>query len=118
MENDRRRYPRISCNGNATIDLGAALPSKASIVDLSAEGCLLKFDKPQNIRANAEMLMTFEVENIPFGVIAKAKSIRSATSVGVHFPEMTQAGRSELQGLIGLMSQFAPQPAATLMRSA
>jgi c-di-GMP-binding flagellar brake protein YcgR len=118
MEHDRRRYPRISCNYKAALDLGAAEPCKARIVDLSAEGCLLMFDNPQSIRRGSEMLMAFEVENIPFGVLAQAKSIRSGTSVGVYFPEMTERGRADLLGLIGLMTQFAGKPAASLSLTA
>jgi hypothetical protein len=110
MENDRRRCPRVSCNYAAALDLGVSQPTTARIVDLSAEGCLLMFDNPQSIRRGAEMLMSFEVENIPFGVLAQAKSIRSDTSVGVYFPEMTEGGSANLKSLVGLVAQFTPQP--------
>jgi hypothetical protein len=109
MENDRRHYPRISCNGIAAIDLGNDRHCPAHLIDLSAEGCHLVFDTPQRIERDTEMLMTFEVENFPFGVRAQAKSIRSDTSVGMYFPDLTEQGRADLQGLIGLMAQFSPQ---------
>jgi PilZ domain len=112
MENDRRSYPRVRCNCPAALDLGADQPTHARIVDLSAEGCHLLFDSPQDIRRGTEMLMTFEVENIPFGVRAQAKSIRSDTSVGIYFPEMIESNRADLQALVSLMAQFTPQPGA------
>jgi len=112
MENDRRRYPRINCNGIAAIDLGNDRHCPAHLLDLSAEGCHLVFDTPQSIERDTEMLMTFEVENFPFGVRAQAKSIRSDTSVGMYFPDLTEQGRADLEGLVGLMTQFARPPAA------
>jgi hypothetical protein len=112
MENDRRQHPRVNCNGIAGIQITQDELAPAHIVDLSAEGCHLLFDSPQQIARGTEMLMTFEVNNIPFGVRAQAKSIRSDTSIGFYFPEVTEAGRSDLQGLVSLMSQFTPQPAA------
>ena len=109
MENERRRHPRFSYKGNAVLDLRNANPCRAQMVDLSAEGCQLQFESPQSIEHDAQMLMMFEIDNIPFAVRAQAKSIRSATNVGMYFPEMTENGRADLQGAIDLMKQFAPQ---------
>jgi hypothetical protein len=115
MEIDRRRYPRISCDGVATLDLGGDAPCLAHLLDLSVEGCHLLFDSPQSIQRDEEVLMTFEVGNVPFDVRARAKSIRSDTSVGVYFTELTENGRADLESLLGMMAEGERLPGANRM---
>jgi len=111
MENDRRHYPRVACHGIAVLELGSEVPSRARVMDLSAEGCHLIFDDPQEIQQDTEIEMAFELDNIFFAVRAQAKSIRSNQSVGMYFPDMSETGRADLQGLVGLIAQFTHQPA-------
>jgi hypothetical protein len=111
MENDRRRYPRVACEGIAVLELGSEVPSTARIMNLSAEGCHLIFDDPQQIEQGTEIEMAFELDNMFFAVRAEAKSVRSNQSVGMYFPDMSETGRANLQGLVGLMTQFTHQPA-------
>ena len=112
MENDRRRYSRVACEGIAVLELGNEVPLTARIMDLSAEGCHLIFDDPQEIAQDTEVEMAFELDNMFFAVRAQAKSIRSNQSVGMYFPDMSETGRANLQGLVSLMTQFTTQPAS------
>ena len=113
MENDRRRYPRIACEGTAVLQLRSETPSRARIMDLSAEGAHLIFDDPQQIQPGNEIELAFEIDNMFFAVRAEARSVRSNQSVGVYFPNMTENGRTDLQGLVGLLTQFTHRPAWT-----
>jgi PilZ domain len=109
MENDRRISPRFACNGLAKIRISNEPPIPVHVLDLSAEGCHLLLEAPCSIGRDSEVVMTFEVDGVPFNTILTAKSIRSETSFGFRFPKMTEEVLIQLQSLVGLSGQLTPR---------
>jgi hypothetical protein len=109
MENDRRSSPRFICNGLAEIHIGNEAPIPVHVLDLSVEGCHLLLEAPCAIGRDSEIVMTFEVDGVPFHTILTAKSIRSETSFGFRFPKMTEDVLIQLQSLVGLSGQLTPR---------
>ena len=98
---EQRRYPRIACNCAANIILipGQALAS-ASIVNLSAGGCLVIMQDLVNLRQGMAVGVAFEVNRVPLLVRGLIKVIRSETRIGIQFSDLNESDRRQLEVLV------------------
>lgn len=98
---EKRRQTRIFCTGTAGIQMRrgeAYYPAK--IVNLSAGGCLMVLEKPQLLSQDTIVELTFQINNLPFGVRGQAKGIRSDTRIGFQFPLLTDKVQRQLEDLV------------------
>lgn len=101
MDKERRQFPRMECSGTASVQLDPSEPlCAARILDVSAGGCLVKFQRPQSIELDTRVELLFCVNNLPFRVRGIAKSIRSSTVVGFQFPQLRERIRYQLEDLV------------------
>jgi hypothetical protein len=98
---EKRRYPRIKCTGPAAVRLAAEEEScPATIVNLSARGCLVHFRKPQRLSRDMLVELTFEINHLPFRVRGQVKAIRTDTTIGFQFPLLSDRVRNQLEDLM------------------
>jgi hypothetical protein len=101
MNEDKRRGPRPSCNGTAMVQESMeTASSKARLIDLSVEGCLLSFLVPHTMLLDSYAELTFQVNQLPFRVRGQVKSIRSEDTVSFHFPTLSLRVRGQLEDLV------------------
>jgi|GEM_PF-2035129 len=101
METERRHFPRINCTGRAQLQAWIdEEPCSGRILDLSAEGCLIALEFPQQIDLDTIVELTFEVDRSPFRVLGRVRSVRSDTALGLHFPALPPRARRRLGDLI------------------
>lgn len=94
---EKRRYPRIACSGSAGVQMVAGEPVvPARIVDLSAGGCLMAFDKPQKLTEDMAVELSFHVNHLPFRMRGQTASIRSGNKIGFRFPQLSGRTRRQL----------------------
>lgn len=97
----RRRHPRRECSGDAeVVVVVGALPIHAKVVDLSVEGCRIVLDKGQSLAEDTRVELTFRVNQLPFRVWGVTKAVRKDTSIGLHFPALTNRVRVQLEDLV------------------
>ena len=98
---EKRRYPRIECTGTAGVKMKTgdeAYP--ATIVNLSAGGCLLVLHKPQRLSRDTAVELSFQVNDRPFKVRGQVKAIRSEAKVGFQFLQLNGKVQRQLEDLI------------------
>lgn len=98
---EKRRFPRIACSGSAGIQIAAGesvVPAR--IVNLSAGGCLIAFDKPQPLTQDMAVELSFHINHLPFRVRGQATSIRSGNKVGFRFLQLSDRTRRQLGDVI------------------
>jgi hypothetical protein len=111
---EKRRYPRIKCTGPAAVQIAAGEEScPATIVNLSARGCLLHLRRPQRLWRDMLVELTFEINHLPFRVRGQVKAIRTDTTIGFQFPLLSERVRNQLEDLMKeLMATIMKQQAA------
>jgi hypothetical protein len=108
---ERRRSPRLNCSGEAQMRIPPHVTtSKGEILDLSLEGCRIEFYAPQKIERNQRVELLFNVNNLPFHVVAVVRSKRSMKQFGFEFPQMIERIRVQLHALIEELSGQKPKP--------
>jgi c-di-GMP-binding flagellar brake protein YcgR len=98
---EQRRYPRIACNCTAGIRMAAGeafVP--ASVVNLSAGGCLMILEDPQRLPRGRTVELAFQINRLPFRVHGQVKTIRSETRVGFQFSHMDEHLQRRLEGQV------------------
>ena len=101
MPYERRRSIRRDCNGSSSLKVvGAPVEAEARILNLSAEGCLLAFQKPLELPQGAMVEIAFNVNQLPFRVRAEVRSARADTLVGFQFPALSRRVRAQLEDLL------------------
>src|ERR1035437_960638 len=101
LDTEKRRYPRFECTGTGGVRIASSEPpSCAKIVDLSIDGCLMVLQQPPAIPQDSLVELTFIVNWLPFRVRAIAKVIRSATTIGVQFHQVSKRTQLYLEDLI------------------
>ena len=111
---EKRHYPRIKCTGPAAVQIAAGEKScPATIVNLSARGCLLHLRRPQRLWRDMLVELTFEINHLPFRVRGQVKAIRTDTTIGFQFPLLSERVRNQLEDLMKeLMATIMKQQAA------
>jgi hypothetical protein len=97
---EKRRYPRIKCTGPAAVQIAAGESCPATIVNLSATGCLVHFRKPQRLSRDTLVELTFDINHLPFRVRGQVKAIRTDTTIGFQFPLLSERVRTQLEDLM------------------
>ncbi|MGA2832720.1 MAG: PilZ domain-containing protein [Terracidiphilus sp.] len=119
MSEQRRRNPRIECDGSVGVQLDASgIPCLARVANLSAEGCLIVFKEPQRLSQDMIVELAFKVDNLKFRVWGQVRAIRSDRQVGFQFPLLSDRVRGRIEDLIAQLiedflikgsSQYAPE---------
>ena len=108
---ERRRSPRFDCSGEAQMRIPPHVTtSKGDILDLSLQGCRIAFYAPQKIERNQRVELLFNVNNLPFHVVAVVRSKRNLKQFGFEFPQMIERIRVQLHALIEELSGQKPKP--------
>lgn len=111
---ERRRSPRYSCSGEAQMRIPPHVTtSKGDILDLSLEGCRIEFHAPQRIDRNQRVELLFNVNNLPFHIVAIVRSKRNLREFGFEFPQMIERIRVQLRALIEELVGQKPKPEQT-----
>jgi c-di-GMP-binding flagellar brake protein YcgR len=101
MDQERRRNPRLACIGVAAVQVAPIEPPlRCKIVDLSVEGCLIVLEKPELLAPNIMVELVFNVNHMPFRVRGEVRRIRSSTTVGLQFHQLSQRACLQLEDLI------------------
>jgi len=101
MTKEQRRNPRFECSGPANIQVVAdEPPCPARIVNVSAGGCLIALQKPQNLAQDTMVELTFSVNDQTFRVWGKVRAVRSDTKIGFEFPLLSERVRKRIEDLI------------------
>ena len=109
MENENRRTPRFECTGNASVQMTPLGPHcAAQVLDLSAAGCRIVFEKPHRLSIGMKVDLTFNVNQIPFRVWGLVKAIRSDKTIGLEFPPMRERMSRRLEDLIEELKDHPP----------
>jgi hypothetical protein len=72
----------------------------ATVSHLSADGCLIELQKPQRLSQDTIVELTFTVNDLPFREWGRLTAIRSDTTIGFHFPILSQRVRGRLACLL------------------
>jgi hypothetical protein len=100
---DRRRNLRFECCGSAEI----ALPEMPGVVgkirDLSLLGCSL--ETSARFKAGSQVKLVFEVNRLPFSVMAVVKSHREG-AIGLEFSQVSRMGRGQLTDLMQELAEM------------
>jgi c-di-GMP-binding flagellar brake protein YcgR len=98
---EQRRNPRIDCTGAAAVQFtpGEA-PCPARIENLSAGGCLLVLQQPQELSQDTIVELTFKINDLRFRVWGQVRAIRSDTKIGFQFPLLSERVRRRIEDLI------------------
>lgn len=102
-DEELRRAPRLQCSGLAGIQTLPACekPVPAKIMNLSIGGCLMELDRPLTLAIDEIVELIFCVNQMPFRVRGKVRAIRSETTVGFQFPQLSDRVRVQLEDLVG-----------------
>jgi len=101
---EHRRFPRIPCKGAAYLQLAAGEAFfPATIMDLSARGCLIALQKPQCLSHDALAELKFEINHLPFRVRGQVKGIRLGASAGLNFPVLSETVQLQLEDLVEVL---------------
>lgn len=101
MTKEQRRNPRFECSGTASVQLAANEPAcPGKIVNVSAGGCLIVLQNPQELSQDTMVELTFKVNDLVFRVWGKVRAIRSETQIGFEFPLLSERVRKRLADLI------------------
>jgi hypothetical protein len=102
-EKERRRYPRFSCDGPASVRvLMVESRYHGRILDLSTNGAYLHFDGPFRISFGQRLEIEFETNGLQFRVMACVRMVEPycGVGVGVEFTDISSRGRRQLLELI------------------
>jgi hypothetical protein len=101
-EIELRRSQRLQCSGHADIQLLPAYerPIPGKIVNLSVDGCLVALQRPLDLVMDEMVELIFCVNQMPFRVRGKVRSIRSEMLIGFQFPGPSHRVRERLEDLI------------------
>jgi c-di-GMP-binding flagellar brake protein YcgR len=98
---EKRRFPRIECTGTAGVKIPTGEEAyPATIVNLSAGGCLMVLHKPQRLAQDAAVELEFKVNDLPFRVKGQVKAVRSEAKVGFQFLQLNTKVQRQLEDLI------------------
>jgi PilZ domain len=102
-DEDLRRSPRLQCSGSAGVQTlpNTEKPVPAKIINLSIGGCLMDLKSPIPLAVDETVELIFCVNNWPFRVRGKVRSIRSETLIGFQFPQLSDRIRRQLEDLVG-----------------
>jgi hypothetical protein len=101
MAEERRRNPRFECAGTVDVQLHAdEIPCHGRIVNLSAEGCLVVFNKPQRLSQDTIVELTLKIDDLKFRVWGQVRAIRSDRQIGFQFPLLSDRVRGRIEVLI------------------
>lgn len=97
-----RSTPRLQCFGHAGVQTLPAyeLPCPARIINLSLGGCLMALETPQELVMDEIVELIFCVNQLPFRVRGKVRSLRSETLIGFQFFHLSNRTRTQLEDLI------------------
>lgn len=97
-----RSNPRLQCVGHAGVQTLPAYekPCPAKIINLSLGGCLMALEMPLALVMDEIVELLFSVNQMPFHVRGKVRSIRSKTLIGFQFPHLSNRTRTQLEDLI------------------
>jgi c-di-GMP-binding flagellar brake protein YcgR len=97
-----RRSPRLQCSGHAGIQLLPVYekPCPGKIINLSMGGCLVALKTPLDLVMNETVELLFSVNQMPFRVRGKVRSIRSEILIGFQFSHVSNRVRARLEDLI------------------
>jgi hypothetical protein len=100
-EDDRRRYGRFRCGGEAEIrSLASSLCAKGRVANLSLSGCLIELNSNHGFHRGEVIEMTFRVRQLPLRVQGSIRQAHSGPLVGVEFTVLTERGKRQLLELI------------------
>jgi len=101
MTKEQRRYIRFECKGPASVQIATgASACPATIVNLSAGGCLLVLKEPHCLSQDMIVELTFSINNLLFRAPGHVKAKRSNTVIGFQFPLLSDRLRRQLEALL------------------
>lgn len=105
-EKDRRRTPRLSCAGDATL---VCLPSDGNyfpgkIHDLSLGGCRLDLNEPIDTGARTEVVIRINAAS--FRALGIVKGLRGKLEAGIEFVHLSSGGKDLLEDLISELARL------------
>jgi hypothetical protein len=107
---EKRRHQRLGCTGKAKMETPPEWePTQGEILDLSMGGCLIDFAVPQQVEPEQKVELTFNVNNLPFHVLAVVKAKRSFTEIGFEFPCLSERIKIQLEELIEELKNPPPK---------
>jgi len=98
---EKRRYSRIACSGEANVQLAAGdalIP--ASVANLSAGGCLVIMQDPQQLPKGMTVELAFQINQLPFIMRGSIKVVQSETRIGIQFSDLKENVRRQLEDLV------------------
>lgn len=97
-----RSSPRLQCFGHAGVQTLPAyeMPCPAKIINLSLGGCLVALETPPDLVMDETVELIFCVNQLPFHVRGKVRSLRSETLIGFQFLHLSNRTRTQLEDLI------------------
>jgi hypothetical protein len=100
---ENRQSPRLGCGGIGAIQTLPACerPFPARILNLSVGGCLMELQGPLNLAMDEIVELIFNVNQMPFHVRGKVRTVRSKVLIGFQFLQLSERTRRQLQELIG-----------------
>ncbi|HUD74311.1 MAG TPA: PilZ domain-containing protein [Terracidiphilus sp.] len=98
-----RQSPRLGCRGFGAIQTlpASERPCAARILNLSVGGCLMEVKGPLDLALDEIVELIFNINQMPFRVRAKVRSIRLKGLVGFQFLQLSERTRRYLHELIG-----------------
>ena len=76
---------------------------------MSLEGCLIVLEEPADARLDAIAELRFSVKQLPFRVRAQIKVLRTHTTIGFQFLQISRRGRGQLLELIEELAEETMQ---------
>jgi c-di-GMP-binding flagellar brake protein YcgR len=100
-ETEQRRFPRVACRGAARIQVepGESF-HPATLLNLSAGGCLILLHEPHPVAQNIEVDLDFQINHLACQVRGQAKAIHSITRVGFEFRFVNERTRRQIEDLV------------------
>jgi hypothetical protein len=106
VEEERRRSPRFSCDGHATItrlpSSGIFLPGK--ILDLSLGGCHVDAGFPIDCGVRAEIVARVSAGS--FRAVGEVRAIRGRSGACIEFVRLSSGGKDMLADLIAELERL------------
>jgi hypothetical protein len=117
VKGNRRAQVRHEVDTTATILLvhsGSTL--RGHIVDMSANGCHIRFDERFSVGIYTRVETEFRLEGLPFRLGGVIQAVHDPLNVGIRFLDVSQRKREQVDQLIaeiGAIEERPAQPAAT-----
>ena len=100
-EDNRRRYGRFRCGGEAEIrSLVSPLCAKGRVANLSLSGCLIHLSDNHGFQCGELIEMRFCVRQLSLRVQGSIRQAHPGPLVGIEFTFLTERGKRQLLELI------------------